>query len=378
MMQSPSASIPFDVLSPAAQHMLEEVESQYSVGNEEKPRQVLRSLPTPMLSDIHAVYEEMRLRNEIKAKAIYERTHDVDRELAEVGRAREDVYHQREQLQRSVQDGFAMLRRTLEERERYLMEAACEFEKLKQLELDEQEAELQAKKVELMKGFHEAEEHMRMPDKFNFIASAAEFDLRLQHYIDMNLHVPGPNIKDTRGINWELHESEVRAIDFDGHVESSGHTHRAPLPPPPMPSHSFSERVHVERVELPPPPGKIAPVEPSAPSYTPPAAYIPPSGKHAPVAAKPSSPGNDGSNAIYINGLAPDTTEDDIIAAFERFGDIKMVNARHIGNGGFAFVFFEDEAGAAASLVNPRVPVKDRTANVLAKQQILSGGGRWL
>ena len=31
-----------------------------------------------------------------------------------------------------------------------------------------------------------------------------------------------------------------------------------------------------------------------------------------------------------------------------------MVNARHVASGGFAFVFFEHESGAANALVDPR------------------------
>ena len=62
-----------------------------------------------------------------------------------------------------------------------------------------------------------------------------------------------------------------------------------------------------------------------------------------------SSP--DSSNAIYINGLSPDTTEADIRNVFSKFGGIKMVNARHVASGGFAFVFFEQESGASNALV---------------------------
>ena len=41
-----------------------------------------------------------------------------------------------------------------------------------------------------------------------------------------------------------------------------------------------------------------------------------------------------------------------------------------------SFVFFRNEQGAAAALENPRITIKDKVANVLAKKQILGSGGR--
>ena len=78
-------------------------------------------------------------------------------------------------------------------------------------------------------------------------------------------------------------------------------------------------------------------------------------------------------NAIYVNGVPHDATEADVRAAFIGFGEIKMVNARHISTGGFAFVFFKEDIGAEVALNNPRVQINGKTANVLAKKQILSG-----
>merc|ERR1711939_414616 len=79
-------------------------------------------------------------------------------------------------------------------------------------------------------------------------------------------------------------------------------------------------------------------------------------------------------NAIYVNGVPHDASEADVREAFQRFGEIKMVNARHINTGGFAFVFFKDDIGAQVAQENPRVAINGKTANVLAKKQILGGG----
>ena len=53
----------------------------------------------------------------------------------------------------------------------------------------------------------------------------------------------------------------------------------------------------------------------------------------------PFTPGSTGRgtavpNAIYINGVPEDTTEGDLREVFARFGDIKMINSRHIATGG--------------------------------------------
>jgi hypothetical protein len=94
-----------------------------------------------------------------------------------------------------------------------------------------------------------------------------------------------------------------------------------------------------------------------------------------PVRAAPVTPatGETVPNAIYVNGVPHDASEADVRQTFERFGEIKMVNARHINTGGFAFVFFKQDIGAQVAQDNPRVVINGKTANVLAKKQILGG-----
>merc|ERR1711939_80268 len=121
MSSSPApSSVPSSALSPSARNMLEEVEFSINHGDLEKPRQVLRSLPTPMLSDVHGIYEETKLRSEMKAAMIHERTAEVDANIAAVHERRQELRIARETLEREVQNGFAQLRRTLDEREHYL------------------------------------------------------------------------------------------------------------------------------------------------------------------------------------------------------------------------------------------------------------------
>ena len=85
----------------------------------------------------------------------------------------------------------------------------------------------------------------------------------------------------------------------------------------------------------------------------------------------PATPGeNLSKSAIYVNSLPTDAKEADIVEAFKDCGGIKMVNARHIATGGFAFVFFDSDDGAQKALEQARVEVKGKTVNVLAKKQI--------
>jgi len=76
-------------------------------------------------------------------------------------------------------------------------------------------------------------------------------------------------------------------------------------------------------------------------------------------------------NAIYINGVPENTTEADLRQVFSRFGEIKMINSRHIATGGFAFIFFSTDTGAAAALEKPKVMINGKQVNILAKKQLV-------
>merc|ERR1712166_828451 len=102
--------------------MLEELEVDLHKGNFEKPKQVLRSLPTSMLSDVQAIYEETKLRTESLAKEIFQRTTEVDEQIAvAIVERRQEVARARELQERDVQAGFDRMRRALDDRESYLL-----------------------------------------------------------------------------------------------------------------------------------------------------------------------------------------------------------------------------------------------------------------
>jgi len=97
----------------------------------------------------------------------------------------------------------------------------------------------------------------------------------------------------------------------------------------------------------------------------------------SPYAATPSgmSPISAAPSAIYINGLPNNASEQDIRDELGVFGEIEMINSRHIATGGFAFVFYTTNEGAAKALEHPRIMIKGKTVNVLAKKQIVASTG---
>jgi len=86
----------------------------------------------------------------------------------------------------------------------------------------------------------------------------------------------------------------------------------------------------------------------------------------------PSGSPSPAPRAIYINGLPHDTSEADLRDVLGEFGEIDMVNSRHIASGGFAFVFYTTNEAAARALEKPRITIKGKMVNVLAKKQIVT------
>jgi len=86
----------------------------------------------------------------------------------------------------------------------------------------------------------------------------------------------------------------------------------------------------------------------------------------------PSGSPSPAPRAIYINGLPHDTSEADLREVLGEFGEIDMVNSRHIASGGFAFVFYTTNEAAARAREKPRITIKGKMVNVLAKKQIVT------
>merc|ERR1711865_1197580 len=322
-------------LSPAARSMLEELESELNAGHVEKPRQVLRAMPTQILSDIEQVYEETRLRTEFKMSQVYQRASVCDGNIKAVGECRKELLTEQHDVSEQISQQIEALRERLKEQERKLQMQLADMVRAKEAALDEQHNDLERRRARLVGMYREAEEYLNdgVHHKYEFIARTHEMESKMDAHIALSLDVDGLDLGLQRDVPYAPAALPSGSVNPKA---ASGFVSAAPVSPPRSPQPSLSA---------------------SGTAMTP----------------KDAVP-----NAVYVNGLAPDTTEEDIRGVFEHFGEIKMVNARHVSNGGFAFVFFKTEQGATAALQNPRVVVGDRTVNILAKKQILSGGGRWL
>jgi len=107
------------------------------------------------------------------------------------------------------------------------------------------------------------------------------------------------------------------------------------------------------------------------PSSSPMPRVVPAASPRTPFTPESTGRGTAVPNAIYINGVPEDTSEADLREVFARFGEIKMINSRHIATGGFAFIFFSTDTGAAAALEKPKVMIKGKAVNILAKKQLV-------
>jgi len=345
-------------LSPAARSMLEELESELNAGHVEKPRQVLRAMPTQILSDIEQVYEETRLRTEFKMSQVYQRASVCDGNIKAVGERRKDLLTEQHDVSEQISQQIEALREQLKEQERKLQMQLADMVRAKEAALDEQHNDLERRRARLVGMYREAEEYLNdgVHHKYEFIARTHEMESKMDAHIALSLDVDGLDLGLQREVPYAAAAHAVSGLVMD----VDAYTPMSTPAPAALPSGSVNPKAASGFVSAAP----VSPPRSPQPSL---------SASGTAMTPKDAVP-----NAVYVNGLAPDTTEEDIRGVFEHFGEIKMVNARHVSNGGFAFVFFKTEQGATAALQNPRVVVGDRTVNILAKKQILSGGGRWL
>jgi hypothetical protein len=255
-----------------------------------------------------------------------------------------------------------------------------------------------------LQGVDAAQKAVTDQDKYDFIVNSPELENWLESLgeMDLTVKVAAVGVTLNRVIHWEGVHKVIENLDLSDTQDRSI-------------KKGDDDEVYTRPVRATPA---------STPAASPAMARA--GGTPAASPAPPGSPADTVPNAIYVNGLPSDCTEADIREVFGQFGDIKMVNARcvgvgvgvgacarvdeksllcaasgvgacpssfvcispsddasppqpthrHAATGGFSFVFFRNEQGAAAALENPRITIKDKVANVLAKKQILGSGGR--
>jgi len=271
-----------------------------------------------------------------------------------------------ETIKIEIEGGISSLSGILDEREEAMLAATQELEDSKNRVLQEMLDELNNNKASLQQGVEAAQRAIAEQDKYDFIVNSPELENWLESLSEMDLTVKVSSVGVTlnRIVHWEGVHRVIEMLDLhdssDRHLKAEDEVLQ-----------DFGSRGGASSKPM---MGSMSRLNSSDLSPSSPASRV--KAASAGASAGPGSPGDTVPNAIYVNGLPSDCTEADLREVFGQFGDIKMVNARHVATGGFSFVFFRNEQGAAAALENPRITVKGKVANVLAKKQILGSGGR--
>eukprot|EP00658_Telonema_sp_P-2_P005016 TRINITY_DN11880_c0_g1_i5.p1 TRINITY_DN11880_c0_g1~~TRINITY_DN11880_c0_g1_i5.p1 ORF type:complete len:285 (+),score=107.67 TRINITY_DN11880_c0_g1_i5:149-1003(+) len=256
-------------------------------------------------------------------------------------------------LREEVRSGFTALREQLDAREKHLLEMVDEAEEkekagtltARQESVDKCCEQLKAKTAEM--------KDLLAQGVFNNIAAItseiqeSEGELKAlrsdigELQIKVDAQLPTQHAKDA------IERVEITAKDGTPGVWFSGNTRPASRPA----AGNFTHNSMMQSGG-----------EPMSALSTPIRSRImPPTGSPSPAP-----------RAIYINGLPHDTSEADLREVLGEFGEIDMVNSRHIASGGFAFVFYTTNEAAARALEKPRITIKGKMVNVLAKKQIVT------
>lgn len=259
--------------------------------------------------------------------------------------------HDAETLRSTIKTSFDQLRRAMDEQEARLLNGVEEVVASSRHKIEEQDANVTGLRARLSEGADSMNRSVATGDINGVVLHGKRLEEASQQLREAESIVATMSTAVGGVLSTETTDNAIKNLSLSGgHAPALGSSATYHLPPA-APVYNASHS---------PPQQSYSSYE--APSVTPSAAPgTPASGETVP-------------NAIYVNGVPHDASEADVRATFERFGEIKMVNARHINTGGFAFVFFKDDIGAQVAMENPRVIINGKTANVLAKKQILSGG----
>lgn len=275
----------------------------------------------------------------------------VETNLKNLAERKRVLEHDAEGLRNMIRVSFEQLRRAMDEQESRLLNGVEEVVASSRHKIDDQEANVTALRARLSEGADSMNRAVATGDINGVVLHGKrleEASLNLRE-ADAIIQSMDTNVGGT--LPTEAAENAVKNLCLSGgHAPALGNNIGFVAPP----AHYATS--------------------PIAPHYA--LHDSTPTAARPAVAMSSSTPatGETVPNAIYVNGVPHDASEADVREAFERFGEIKMVNARHINTGGFAFVFFKEDIGAQIAMENPRVLINGKTANVLAKKQILGGG----
>lgn len=299
--------------------------------------------------DVDLVYEEVKARVQKKLAMVQSQVMVAKEAIAEVDDAQRELHQCSDDLRANVTTGCQRIRGVLDERQQSCMQTVTEIKGAKGVNLYEAQKDMEHKRDRLAVGVAAAEKSLSLSveNQYDFIQDAPQLEADLVMLEELDVTLRGADAAIERVVRFDASERamkqlELRKADDAGFAQSPAST--MPVrPAPAMPARS------------------AAPMSASM-GATP---------KRSSTIGAAASPGDNLSkSAIYVNGLPNNATEADIVEAFRECGGIKMVNARHIASGGFAFVFFDTDSGAENALARARVNVKGKQVNVLAKKQI--------
>merc|ERR1711865_6751 len=315
--------------------------------------------------DVDLVYDEVKTRVQKKVAAVQSQVIMAKEALSDVAAAQSELDEAGEALKANITTGCARIRSTANDKLKACVRVLEDAKGTKSVALYEQQKDMERKRDRLAVGAANAEKALALSkdNQFEFIQDAPqlESDLVILEELDVVLRGGDPTIECA--INFEPMERAIKQLELRSSTEAA--ESRAPALPARsnMSASSVSTRAPPSTNEQSTGPKSAmtrSALNPSTPSRK----------TTTGVAATMTPCDNLSKSAIYVNSLPTDAKEADIIEAFKECGGIKMVNARHIATGGFAFVFFDSDDGAQKALEQARVEVKGKTVNVLAKKQI--------
>jgi len=302
--------------------------------------------------DVDLVYEEVKARVQKKLASVQSQMMVCKEAIAEVASADQELHQCADTLRSNITTGCQRVRAVLDDRMQACMQTVTEIKGAKGVALYEAQKDMEHKRDRLSVGVSAAEKALNaaLDNQYDFVQDAPQLEADLVVLEDLDVQLRGADATIERVVRFDASERAMKQLELrkaDG-VEA--------------PAAVMS-------------PSSTMPVRPSVPSAARPpmgsASAGPGSSKLAGAAAANARSGDALSkSAIYVNGLPNNAVEADIVEAFRDCGGIKMVNARHVASGGFAFVFFDNDSGAENALGRSLVKVKGKQVNVLAKKQI--------
>merc|ERR1711939_849953 len=274
----------------------------------------------------------------------------VETALKTVSERKRNLENDGDTLRTTIKSSFDQLRRAMDEQEARLLNGVEEQVSQSRHKLDEQESNVTSLRARLSEGADSMNRSVATGDINGVVMHGKRLEESSGHLREAEQVIASMDTAIGGTLPTEQADNAIKNLTLSGgHAPTLGSsTYVAPSPPSHPQMHQSQSFGGYSDPSLVTPPVRMPPATPATGETVP--------------------------NAIYVNGVPHDSSEADVRATFERFGEIKMVNARHINTGGFAFVFFKDDIGAQVAIQNPRVIINGKTANVLAKKQILSGG----